>query len=132
MYIRRKYINKDDLRNAISDVVNAILDIRAKEIWGETITSCASDSKKFASWDQNLMTEWHIRYRDRGVMIYWHVEKNSTYIYSQLKSCSSSEVSSMIEGLLRHCTDMEIEKTMLTPMAKVKLLLHFAIYLVLN
>jgi TnpA family transposase len=26
-------------------------------------------------------------------------------IYSQLKSCSSSEVAAMIEGLLRHCTD---------------------------
>ncbi|CDZ76840.1 hypothetical protein BN59_01116 [Legionella massiliensis] len=22
------------------------------------------------------MTEWHIRYGSRGVMIYWHVEKN--------------------------------------------------------
>jgi len=43
-------------------------------------------------------------------MIYWHVEKNSTCIYSQLKRCSSSEVASMIEGVLRHCTDMEVEK----------------------
>lgn len=43
-------------------------------------------------------------------MIYWHVEKNSTCIYSQLKSCSSSEVAAMMEGLLRHCTDMEVEK----------------------
>jgi hypothetical protein len=44
-----------------------------------------------------------------GVMIYWHVERRSTCIYSQLKSCSSSEVAAMIEGLLRHCTDAEIE-----------------------
>jgi len=43
-------------------------------------TACASDSKKFGAWDQNLMTEWHIRYGGRGVMIYWHVEKNSTCI----------------------------------------------------
>src|SRR6516162_7763873 len=43
-------------------------------------------------------------------MIYWHVEKKSTCIYSRLKSCSSSEVAAMIEGLLRHCTDAEIEK----------------------
>ncbi len=56
------------------------------------------------------MTEWHIRYRGRGVMIYWHVDKNSTCIYSQLKSCSSSEVAAMMEGLLRHCTEMEVEK----------------------
>jgi hypothetical protein len=31
-------------------------------------------------------------------MIYWHVEKNSVCIYSQLKACSSSEVAAMIEG----------------------------------
>ena len=42
-------------------------------------------------------------------MIYWHVERRSTCIYSQLKSCSSSEVAAMIEGLLRHCTDAEID-----------------------
>lgn len=110
LYIRRKFINKDNMRNAISSVVNAILDSRIQDVWGEGTTTCASDSKKFGAWDQNLMTEWHIRYRGRGVMIYWHVEKNSTCIYSQLKSCSSSEVSAMIEGLLKHCTDMEIEK----------------------
>jgi TnpA family transposase len=42
-------------------------------------------------------------------MIYWHVERDSVCIYSQLKTCSSSEVAAMIEGLLRHCTDAEIE-----------------------
>jgi TnpA family transposase len=110
LYIRRKFINKDNLRSAISSVVNAILKSRIQDVWGEGTTTCASDSKKFGAWDQNLMTEWHIRYRGRGVMIYWHVEKNSTCIYSQLKQCSSSEVSAMIEGLLKHCTDMEIEK----------------------
>src|SRR5260370_17155226 len=43
-------------------------------------------------------------------MIYWHVEKNSVCIYSQLKACSSSEVAAMIEGVLRHCTEMDVEK----------------------
>ena len=41
-------------------------------------------------------------------MIYWHVERKSVCIYSQLKSCSASEVAAMIEGVLRHCTDVEI------------------------
>lgn len=43
-------------------------------------------------------------------MIYWHVEKKSACIYSQLKTCSSSEVAAMIEGVLRHCTDMDVQK----------------------
>ncbi|SHE40489.1 Transposase and inactivated derivatives, TnpA family [Seinonella peptonophila] len=110
LYIRRKFIHKENLRLAISQVVNAILQHRIQDIWGEGTTSCASDSKKFGAWDQNLMTEWHIRYRGRGVMIYWHVEKNSTCVYSQLKSCSSSEVAAMMDGLLKHMTDMTIEK----------------------
>src|SRR3546814_13268237 len=73
-------------------------------------SACASDSTKFGAWDRNLMTEWHARYGGRGVMIYWHVEKRATCVYSQLKRCSSSEVASMIEGVLRHCTDMEIQR----------------------
>jgi TnpA family transposase len=60
--------------------------------------------------DQNLMSRWHPRYHKNGVMIYWHVETNSICIYSQLKSCASSEVASMIEGVLRHCTDVNVRK----------------------
>src|SRR5687767_3242614 len=43
-------------------------------------------------------------------MIYWHVGRRSTCIYSQLKSCSSSEAAAMIEGVLRHCTEMSVNK----------------------
>jgi len=110
LYIRRRYLEKNALREAIRQVINATFAIRLSHIWGEGTTACASDGKKFGAWDQNLMTEWHIRYGGRGVMIYWHVAKCSTCIYSQLKRCSSSEVAAMIEGVLRHCTDMTVEK----------------------
>jgi TnpA family transposase len=43
-------------------------------------------------------------------MIYWHVERKSVCIYSQLKHCSASEVASMIEGVLRHCTEMVVDR----------------------
>jgi len=109
-YIKRRFIHKDSLREAIASVVNAIFRIRNPEIWGNGTTTCASDSKKFGAWDQNLMTEWHVRYGGRGVMIYWHVEKKSTCIYSQLKTCSSSEVAAMIEGVLRHDTEMSVKQ----------------------
>ena len=109
-YVRSRYIHKEQLRNAVAHVANAIFRVRRAEIWGEGTTACASDSKKFGAWNQNLLTEWHIRYRGPGIMVYWHVEKKATCIYSQVKSCSSSEVAAMIEGILRHCTDAEIQK----------------------
>jgi TnpA family transposase len=110
LYIRRRFITKDHLRQAIAEVVNRIFEARLPEIWGEGTTACASDSRHFRSWDQNLMTEWHARYGKPGIMIYWHTERKSACIHSQLKTCSSSEVAAMIEGVLRHCTDMEIDR----------------------
>jgi TnpA family transposase len=47
----------------------------------------------------NLMLEWHARYKGRGVMVYWHVDENALCIYSQLKTCSSSEVDAMLKGV---------------------------------
>jgi TnpA family transposase len=110
LYVRRRYLHPEALRNALAHVANAIFRIRAARIWGEGTTACASDAKQFGAWDQNLLTEWHLRYGGRGVMVYWHVEKRAVCIYSQLKTVSSSEVAAMLEGLLRHGTEMPIEK----------------------
>ena len=43
-------------------------------------------------------------------MLYWHVERNPLCIHSQLKSPSSAEVASMIEGVIHHCTEMEVDR----------------------
>ena len=110
LHLKRRFIHRDSLRQATRMVVNATLKERLPGIWGTGTTSCASDSTQFAAWDQNLMTEWHQRYGGRGIMIYWHVDAKSTCIYSQLKKCSSSEVAAMIEGVLHHCTEMEIDR----------------------
>src|SRR5450759_4299622 len=95
-HVRRLFVTKENLRRAIATLVNANYAARAPQV-GVAGTACASDSKKFGSWESNLMTEWHARYRGPGVMIYWHVEKGRLCVYSQLKSCSSSEVAAMME-----------------------------------
>lgn len=109
MYVKRRFLRKEALRQANASVVNAILAIRLPHLWGDTTTACAGDSTRFRAWDQNLLTEWHARYGGRGIMIYWHVERKAACIYSQLKTCSSSEVAAMIEGVMRHCTEMDVD-----------------------
>jgi TnpA family transposase len=97
---------KSSLRRAIARLVNATFQMRDETWWGQG-SACASDSQRFGAWESNLMTEWHAL--RPGVMIYWHVERKSACVYSQLKACSASEVAAMLEGLLRHCTEAEIE-----------------------
>jgi TnpA family transposase len=110
-YISRRYLNGSNLRQILSKLTDALFEVREDRFWGENLTACTCDSKKFEAWDQNLMTEWHARYRGPGIMIYWHLDKKAACIFSQLKNCSSSEVASMIEGVLRHCTNMEVKSS---------------------
>jgi TnpA family transposase len=109
LYVRRRFITSDHLRAAIAQVVNATIQARLTSIWGVTTKACASDGKKFGAWEQNLRTQWHPRKPGPGIVVYWHVEKKSSCIYSHLQSCTASEVMAMIQGVLRHCTEMTIE-----------------------
>lgn len=105
---RRLYFTRENLRAAIIEIVNKTLEARDQLVWGVG-TVCTSDSKQFGSWNSNAMTEWHARYGGPGVMVYWHVELKQLCIYSQLTTCSASEVAAMLQGLLHHDTDAEID-----------------------
>src|SRR3990167_8074348 len=109
-YVKRRFITVENVRLILIEIINKILEIRDPRIWGEATTSVACDSKKISVWDQNLMVEWHARYKGRGVMVYWHVDENALCIYYQLKTCSSSEVGAMLKGILQHCTNMEMNQ----------------------
>jgi len=111
LHVRRRFVDSVSLRQANRRIANAIMGIRDVKIWGEQGTATASDSKQFKVWDGNPLAEYHVRYGGRGVMIYWHVDGRSMCVYSQLKSVSSREPASMIEGVLRHCTNMEINRS---------------------
>jgi TnpA family transposase len=109
-YVLRRYVTREHLRTAIGQVASATFAARNPLVWGDATTTCASDSKQLGAWDQNLRTEYSQRHFGAGVMVYWHVEKKSVCIYSKIKTVSSSEVAAMIEGVLRHCTTMSVEK----------------------
>jgi TnpA family transposase len=108
-HVRKFFINKEDLREAIDTVVNAIFRIRNPKIWKSISTACAADSRQFGCYKKNLLTEWSPRHHDAGVMIYWHVNDQCICVYSQLKTCTSSEVASMLQGIISQETDMDIK-----------------------
>jgi len=79
--VRRRFLQKDALREAIRRVVNATLTDRRPEIWGEVTAASASDAKHDGVWDQHLMTAYHARYRKVGVTIYWHTDRRAACVY---------------------------------------------------
>ena len=115
--MRRRYLSAEVARTIATEIANATFAARAQTLWGAGSTAVASDSTHFGAFDQNIFTEWHSRYGGRGVLIYWHVERKSMAIHSQLISCTASEVAAMVEGAMRHGTTMEVEATTSTPTA---------------
>jgi TnpA family transposase len=108
-YVRRRYLTAEVTHAIATEIANATFAARAQTVWGAGSTAVASDSTHFGAFDLNIFTEWHSRYGGRGVLIYWHVERKSMAIHSQLIGCTASEVAAMIEGAMRHGTTMAVE-----------------------
>jgi hypothetical protein len=91
-YARHRFLSPETARAMAVEIANATFAARHQAIWGAGSTAVACDSTHFGAFDQNIFTEWHARYGGRGVLIYWHVERKSMAIHSQLIGCSASEV----------------------------------------
>lgn len=108
-YVKKRFLTVESLRHIIAKLVNSTLSIRNKDIWGEVITSFASDSMKFASLEENLMSEYHIRYKGNGILAYWHVDRKALCISSQIMRCSTSEIASMLYGIIHHASNAKVK-----------------------
>jgi TnpA family transposase/DNA replication initiation complex subunit (GINS family) len=108
-YVKKRYLTPEIMRHVIRKLINSTVGIRDKQLWNMVKSLISSDSTKVASWDENLMSEYHIRYKGNGIMAYWHVEKKALCISSQIRRCSDSEVSAMLEGILNHKTEVKID-----------------------
>ncbi|MGB4191213.1 MAG: Tn3 family transposase [Rickettsiales bacterium] len=108
-YIKKRYLTSEIMRHVIKKLINSTVAIRDKHLWNPVKSLIASDSTKIASWDENLMSEYHIRYKGNGIMAYWHVEKKALCISSQIRRCSDSEVAAMLVGIINHQTDVSID-----------------------
>ena len=108
-YVKKRYLTPEVMRYVIQKLIDATLDIRDKEIFGELESVVGSDSTQIAAWPGNLMSEFHVRYKENGIMAYWHVEKKALCISSQAKRCCDPETVSMLVGIINHKTKLEIK-----------------------
>jgi len=108
-YVRRWHLTAELAEALAIQIANATFAARQRPVWGEGSSAVSSDSTHFGAWDQNIFTEWHSRYGGRGVLIYWHVERKSVVVHSQLLNCTASEVAAMIDGAIHHGTEMDIK-----------------------
>ena len=108
-YARRWHLTRELAEALAVAIADATFTARQRAIWGEGSTAVSSDSTHFGAWDANLVSEYHARYRKTGVLIYWHVERKSVVVHSQVLDCSASEVAAMVHGAMHHGTALDIK-----------------------
>ena len=74
--------------------------------WGDG-KSCAADGNLRELREENLISEFHVRYGKKGGIAYHHVADNYIALFSTFIPCGVWEAVAIIEGLLQNKSDVQ-------------------------
>lgn len=107
-FINRHHLSIDKLNKAITDIINRYHVLDLPKLWGKGNTA-AADGTKYDVREQNLLSEYHIRYGGYGGIAYHHVADKYIALFSHFIPCGTWEAVYIIEGLLENKSDLKPE-----------------------
>lgn len=101
MNLNRRHVSIEQLNKAITDIINRYNVLDLPSLWGQG-DSAAADGTKYDVREQNLLSEYHIRYGGYGGIAYHHVADKYIALFSHFIPCGTWEAVYIIEGLLQN------------------------------
>lgn len=89
-WLDMRHITEDRLDKAIHSVINAYNKFALPKYWG-TGKSASADGTKWNLYEQNLISEYHIRYGGYGGIGYYHVSDQYIALFSRFIPCGVYE-----------------------------------------
>jgi TnpA family transposase len=105
-FVNRRHVTVAKLNQAIQDVVNQYNCFGLPKVWGDGSTA-AADGTKFDLYEENLLSEYHIRYGGYGGIAYHHVSDTYIALFSHFIPCGVWEAVYIIDGLLKNQSDIQ-------------------------
>ncbi|AUB35300.1 Transposase, TnpA family (plasmid) [Nostoc flagelliforme CCNUN1] len=105
-FVNRRHVNADKLNAALTDIINRYNVLNLPKLWGDGSTA-AADGTKYELYEDNLLSEYHIRYGGYGGIAYHHVADSYVALFSHFISCGTWEAVYIIEGLLKNNSDIQ-------------------------
>jgi TnpA family transposase len=94
------------LEEAITAVINAYNLFPLPKIWGSG-KSASADGTRWNLYEQNLLSEYHIRYGGYGGIGYYHVSDTYIALFSHFIPCGVWEAVYILDGLLKNKSDIQ-------------------------
>jgi TnpA family transposase len=105
-YTNRRHISTAKIEAAIRDIINAFNRFSLPSIWG-TGKKAAADGSKFEIYENNLHSEYHIRYGGYGGIAYHHVSDKYIALFTHFITCGVWEAVYILDGLLKNLSDIQ-------------------------
>ncbi|OWW18699.1 Tn3 family transposase [Noviherbaspirillum denitrificans] len=105
-WLNLKHVTEQRLDKAIARVVNAYNRFALPRYWGSG-KSASADGTKWNLYEQNLLSEYHIRYGGYGGIGYYHVSDKYIALFSHFIPCGVYEAVYILDGLINNLSDIQ-------------------------
>lgn len=105
-WLNLRHTSEDRLERAITQVVNAYNKFDLPKYWGSG-KHVAADGTMWDLYEQNLLTEYHIRYGGYGGIGYYHVSDTYIALFSHFIPCGVYEAVYILDGLMNNKSDIQ-------------------------
>ena len=105
-WIHTHHIAEEQLDAAIRHVINAYNRFALPRYWGSG-RHASADGTKWDLYEQNLLSEYHIRYGGYGGIGYYHVSDTYIALFSHFIPCGVWEAVYILDGLLKNSSDIQ-------------------------
>ena len=107
--INSRHISIEQLNRGLTDIINRYNVLDLPQFWGQG-DSAAADGTKYDVREQNLLSEYHIRYGGYGGIAYHHVADKYIALFSHFIPCGTWEAVYILEGLLQNKSTLQPQK----------------------
>lgn len=105
-WLNQQYVTEETLDRAIVKVINCFNQFQLPKYWGSGM-SASADGKKWNIYEQNLISERHIRYGGYGGLGYYHVSDRFIALMAHFTTCGTYEAIHILDGLLKNASEIQ-------------------------
>lgn len=104
-WLNLRHITEERLDKATVRVINAFNTFALPKFWG-TGKHVSADGTKWSIYEQNLLSEYHVRYGGYGGIGYYHVSDMYIALFSNFIPCGVHEGIYILDGLIKNESDV--------------------------
>ncbi|MCI0152242.1 Tn3 family transposase [Paraburkholderia sediminicola] len=105
-FVDQRQVSTEKLESSLCDIINAYNRFQLPRYWGDP-KHAAADGTQWNLYENNLLSERHVRYCGYGGIAYYHVSDVYIALFSHFIPCGVWEAIHILDGLTKNDSDIQ-------------------------